>query len=661
MRHINLFFKIGAVAVLIAYGAEASAYQSVDDLLAEVDRWIAKDTVHILRYIDSCNAYTDSVLKSSKYWESTYRELSFLLGIDYVWSPQIDNTGRIYFTMRITGETGALFYVDKPMEWPHQLTPNNWQEMGLSIGYFDVHPSGKYVLVGVMKHGNENFDVWLFERNGRFQPLLQDSTVQYSDIVFKNENQFFLIADKEGHREVLLYDIPSRKIKRLYSEKEWVSLLDYKDDKLLCSRDFSFSENQLFILDTKKLVPSNITSRGLFWMGNFTLDGRVITLTSNLSSKNEFMKFATIDLRKPKRLKLLYDPKVETDYTFFIKNTGITVASLNKDGYSELIAFDLKGNIVETPKIEIGVINSISGNDFGEIVYGFSSPRTPPNAFAFRVGSNVVNQITSVATFGFDFSNINVRVIRYRSSDGLEIPALLYTPANAKRDGNNPAIVVYHGGPPAQSRPYFQRNIAYALSKGFVLLLPNVRGSTGYGPAYQEMDDLEGRKQSLVDCELAIDYLVNEGWSNYNKIAIWGASYGGYVVNYLSVKAPDRFACAVSEVGVSDIDYTNMHSSLSFQKGWQREFGPIGSKLTRELSPIYYAENVQRPLLITAGFYDRRVPAGDPRRWAWVLKKLGKDILYYEEVKTGHGGTTRTQIIDEYTRNYVFTQQHIMK
>lgn len=373
------------------------------------------------------------------------------------------------------------------------------------------------------------------------------------------------------------------------------------------------------------------------------------------------MKFATIDLRKPKELTLLYDPKIETDYTFFVEKSDVTLASLNKDGYSELIAFDLNGKVIETPEIEIGVFNSISGNDIGDIIYSFSSPRTPPNAFKFRIGEKAVDQVTSVATFGVDFSGVNVEVIRYKSSDGLDIPALLYTPATATRDGINPAIIVYHGGPPAQSRPYFQRNIAYALSKDFVLLFPNVRGSTGYGPAYQEMDDLEGREQSLVDCERAIDYLVNEGWSNYDKIAIWGASYGGYVVNYLSVKVPDKFACGVSEVGVSDIDYTNLNSSVSFQKGWQREFGPIGSELTRKLSPIYYAENVERPLLITAGFYDRRVPAGDPRRFAWVLKKLGKDILYYEEVETGHGGTTKSQVIDEYTKNYVFIQQHTMK
>jgi len=661
MRKISLVLKIGTLAILIAYGSVASAYQGVGDLLGEADKWIAKDTAHVLSYIDSCNTHTDSVLRSSKYWDPTFQELSFLMGVDYVSDPHIDNTGRIYFIMRITGETGALFYVDEPLGWPHQLTPNNWTDLGLSVYYFDVHPSGKYVLVGVMKYGNENFDVWFFERGGHFRPLLEDPTVQYTNIVFKDEDEFFLIADKEEKREFLKYNIPSGRLQKLYSEDEYIYISDYKDGKLLCSRDFSFSENQLFLFDVKKRKAKNITERGLFWSADFTSDNRVVTLTSNLSSENEFMKFATIDLRKPKELTLLYDPKIETDYTFFVEKSDVTLASLNKDGYSELIAFDLNGKVIETPEIEIGVFNSISGNDIGDIIYSFSSPRTPPNAFKFRIGEKAVDQVTSVATFGFDFSGVNVEVIRYKCSDGLDIPALLYTPATATRDGNNPAIIVYHGGPPSQSRPYFQRNVAYALSKDFVLLFPNVRGSTGYGPAYQEMDDLEGREQSLVDCEMAIDYLVNEGWSNYDKIAIWGASYGGYVVNYLSVKAPEKFACGVSEVGVSDVDYTNLNSGLSFQKGWQREFGPIGSELTRKLSPIYYSENVERPLLITAGFYDRRVPAGDPRRFAWVLKKLGKDILYYEEVETGHGGTTKSQIIDEYTKNYVFIQQHTMK
>ncbi len=651
---------IVSLALFVSVSLAETSLQ-IEEFLADVDTWITTDTSRILSFIDSCNAYSTSTLEASPHWPSTYRDLSFLLGIDDVESPQIDNTGRMYFLMRITGEDDALFYVDQAMSWPHQMTPNNWFSEGLSIGYYDVHPSGKYVLAGVMKHGNENHDVYLFERDGAFRALIQDQNVQYRTIVFKNEDEFFLVSDDNKNLFLLKYTISAGKLDTLYTEDEAFDPEDYLDGKLLCSRWFSFSESQLFIYDPEKKKATDVTKRGLFWGGYFTLDGRIVTLTSSLSSGDEFMKFAIVDPNKPDKLAFLYDPQMEIDSYLLVKKAGTLVATLNKDGYSQLLAFDLAGNSVELPQPEIGVAYALSANEFGEVVLDFSSPRTAPALYRFRLGTSSLEQVASTSTFGFDFSDIRVEVIHYPSSDGMQIPALLYHPSGAKKDGKNPAIVVYHGGPPSQSRPYFKRNVAFALSRGIILLFPNVRGSTGYGPAFEEADNLEGREQSLVDCEMALDYLVKQGWTSYDRIAIWGASYGGYVVNYLSVKAPDKFVCGVSEVGMSDIDHNDTLVDLTFRKGWERELGPVGSELTHRLSPIFYAESILRPMFLTGGFNDPRVPASDARRFALLLSKLGKKVMYYEEVEAGHGGVTRSQTIKEYARSYVFMLDHIMR
>lgn len=193
------------------------------------------------------------------------------------------------------------------------------------------------------------------------------------------------------------------------------------------------------------------------------------------------------------------------------------------------------------------------------------------------------------------------------------------------------------------------------------MMFPNVRGSSGYGPAWEEADNLEGRFTALEDAVAAIDYLINEKWSNPDKIAIWGASYGGYTVNYLAVNYPNKFACVVSEVGVADVDYSTTHGDVTFSAGWEKEMGPVGSELTQKLSPIYYSQNVSRPILVTAGFHDPRVFPGDPRRFSWVLNELGKDVLYYEQVKSGHGGAQKSLLIEDFTRSYVFMLKHLLK
>jgi len=661
MRLKAALLLIAMVAGLWLSGSDTWAEPRVLETLQQADNWIISDTARILSYIDSCDQVTDNVLTNSKYWQSTYDDLNFLLGIDLATDAQVDNTGRYYFLMRITGQTQALFYIDSPMDFPHQLTPNNWPDMGINVGYYQPHPSGKYLLVAIHQYGDENFDIYKFDRDGKFKPLLVNPAIQFRSPVFKNEDEFFIVSNDHKTQTLIKYTISTGKIDTLYTEPGWFGPDDYQDGKLILTRWLSFSESQLFVWDEKTGKTTDITKVGLYNGGLFTKDGRVLTHCDALSTKEEFPKFAVIDLKKPKQLKLVYDPKLEIDNFSWMPEIGIAVGAANKDGYSELMAFNLEGQKVDLPQPDIGVIIDLSANDFGDMVFSYSSPTVPPTFYHFRLGWDRIEKMVPIATFGFDFSKMEVKVIRYPSKDGTMIPALLYVPKDAKKDGSNPAVVNYHGGPPGQSRPYFQRNIAFALSQGLIMIFPNVRGSTGYGPAWERADNLEGRFAALDDAVGAIDYLINEKWSNPDKIAIWGASYGGYTVNYLAVNYPNKFACAVSEVGVADVDYEHTHGDLTFSAGWEKEMGPVGSELTQKLSPMFYAQNVSRPILVTAGFHDPRVFPGDPRRFSWVLKELGKDVLYYEQTKSGHGGSQKSQLIEDFTRSYVFILDHLLK
>ena len=177
----------------------------------------------------------------------------------------------------------------------------------------------------------------------------------------------------------------------------------------------------------------------------------------------------------------------------------------------------------------------------------------------------------------------------------------------------------------------------------------------------EKADNLKGRFKALEDDEAAIDYLVNEGYSSYDRIGIWGASYGGYTVNWLVVNAPEKFACAISQVGVADQDYQQTHGEVGGRNIWEQEFGKVGTRLVHDLSPIWKADRVQRPILVTAGFYDPRVFPGDPRRFGYLLDRLGKQVYYLEDTKAGHGATTKEEIIDEYSQYYTFLLDHIMK
>jgi dipeptidyl aminopeptidase/acylaminoacyl peptidase len=656
---ITLFcFSLGA----------AQDVEEVQNLLTDIDSWVTSDTARIKDFIDSTNAVAKETLKSSEYWDKVEGDLSFLLGIDLITSPQIDNTGRIYFSMRLTGDQTALFYVDEPMGWPIQITPNNWPKEGIIISAYAVHPSGDFIIVRTNKYGDEMHDLWRFERDGSFKPLLVSRERRYYGPIFDEEHpeHFFLFIMEGPNINVAEYNMTSGALDTLYNEPGAFYAIDYHDGKILLYRSISFSETQLAMYDIATEKVTDLT--GLTQINNavFTGDGRVLLLTSAESTEREFMKYCLIDLDKPKEYEVVYDPRMDSDGMTYNRETGVVIAVLNKDGYSTLKGFDLDGNDIAVPKTDIGVISeyaasAITSNDYDDYVFSFTSPTTPPTAFYFKLGENKPQQIGKVSTFGFDFSNIDVEVIRYESEDGTMVPSLIYKPANIARDGSNPAIIQYHGGPPSQSRPYFQRNIAFALSQGFIVMFPNVRGSTGYGPAWEEADNREGRFAALKDAEGAIDYLIDEGFSSPNKIAIWGGSYGGYTVNWLAGHASDKIACVVSQIAVSDFEHNLEYTGVqTFIEGYEKEYGERGSDLLIELSPIYYAKDVDVPIFFKTGFYDPRVPPSDSRRFASILKKLGKDVLLYEEMEAGHGGSGKEQIIWDLTSSYVFTMMHVM-
>ncbi len=656
---------VSVVAVLALVLPGMATAGEIESMLAEIDPWVDADTTRVLAYIGEQNARTEERILSSSYWESTVDELGDILGIDYIGSPYIDNNGRIYFTMRITGEQGALFYVDEPGGWPIQVTPNGWAEDGLNPGGTRLEPDGSYLYKMVMKHGDENWDIYRFTPDGSHEILLEDRGISFGTPHIIDDGSFYFSIDNSEQIWFAKYDIASGVVDTLYTEPGAFYLIDHLGGKLLAVRLISFSETQLFEVDVESGETRDITDVGLYWSGDYTEDGRIVTMCDAFSDDDEFLKIAILDPTKAigteGALTLLYDPKAEMDEAYFKRATGTIVAVLNRDGYSELVRVDLDGSAETLPAPGVGIIGTVGVNDRGDIVFDFNSPSDPPTAYLLAAGASELQQIGRVSTFGFDFSGVDVSVIRYPSTDGVMIPALLYIPEGATRDGSNPCIVDYHGGPPGQSRPYFQRNIAWALSKGICFIYPNVRGSTGYGPAWEKADNLEGRFQALEDAEAALDYIFDEGWSSPEKTAIWGASYGGYTVNYLAVHAPEKFACGVSEVGGADIDWVNQHTDQTFAAGWEREMGELGSDLTHSLSPIYQADHVARPILVTAGYNDPRVDPSGPRRFAMVLEGLGKDVWYFEDVEAGHGAALKSSGVRDLSRKYAFTLDYIGK
>jgi dipeptidyl aminopeptidase/acylaminoacyl peptidase len=211
---------------------------------------------------------------------------------------------------------------------------------------------------------------------------------------------------------------------------------------------------------------------------------------------------------------------------------------------------------------------------------------------------------------------------RYRAPDGLMLHGLLYIPA---REPPFPSVILLHGGPEAEERPAFSILIQSLVTSGFAVFAPNVRGSTGYGATFTALDDLDRREASFPDVRASVDYLIAQGISAPDQIAVHGWSYGGYLAMISLTRFPDLFASGSSHAGMSDLRTFFAHTESWMAAASVTEYGdPVTDvELLTELSPLRRFDRVRVPTFFMHGESDTNVPVIESVQAARALEAAG--------------------------------------
>jgi dipeptidyl aminopeptidase/acylaminoacyl peptidase len=233
------------------------------------------------------------------------------------------------------------------------------------------------------------------------------------------------------------------------------------------------------------------------------------------------------------------------------------------------------------------------------------------------------------------------KAVRIRSFDGLEVPALLYQPEGP---GPFPAVIDVHGGPNAQSKRRFSGLRQYLVSKGYAVLAPNVRGSTGYGKTYARMDDLDLGGAPLQDLLACKRWLAANARVDGSRVAVLGASYGGYMALAAAAFTPEEFAAHVDYFGISDFKslvesyppYWAVYSPFTFRKYGDPK-NPEHARYQHDRSPIHFTDRVRRPLLVVQGENDPRVKRDQSDRLVAALAGREVPVHYLMLPGEGHG------------------------
>ncbi len=280
----------------------------------------------------------------------------------------------------------------------------------------------------------------------------------------------------------------------------------------------------------------------------------------------------------------------------------------------------------------------------------------------YDLASDTVTPITRLALASMRPEALATsQMVTYTSFDGTRISALVTMPANLKRDGSNPAIVLPHGGPTGKSDDYFDDTAAALASRGYIIIAPNFRGSTGYGKAFQaaNYDDLGGG--DLKDVIEAKRFLVASGYVDPSRVGIFGGSYGGFMTLMAIGKAPDEFAAGVQWFGI--INWRTMYRDMDeVLKAYLRslmgtpEANPAGYD---RASPLTYIANAKAPLLSLQGENDIRVPRGQAQEVEDILKPKGRTVETVFYPAEGHGFRKRENQLDSLRRTVEWFDRYL--
>lgn len=475
-------------------------------------------------------------------------------------------------------------------------------------------------------------------RNSGFTFSPDGKRVAWSQVTPGDPNYDIVLADAdhpEGRRVV-------------HEGKGAMAVLDYAPDgkMLLVSRFNSSTFVELFVLDleTGALRPVGPAGRKVGYEGGaFTADGRgVVTLSDDGS---EVARPVVLDIAGGATRNL--DPAAKWPAEMFdVSKDGRLVAYMvNEEGYSKIVVREIAtGRELPSPKVPPGVLTGLGFSpDSQQVGFSISTSTASGDVWSFGLADQKLVRWTQSELAGLDpASLVEPELFRYTTFDKRSIPAFIYRPAAAKPGQKLPVVIQIHGGPEGQEQPSFNpRRQSWVNELGAAVIIPNVRGSTGYGKTYLGLDNAEKREDSVKDIGALLDWVAKQPDLDASRVAIVGQSYGGYMSLAVAAHYNDRIAGAIDLYGISNWT-TFLQNTEGYRRDLRRvEYGderdPKMRAVFDKISPINLSDRMKKPMMIYQGANDPRVPRTESEQMVAKLRAQGTEVWYVLAKDEGHG------------------------
>ena len=432
-------------------------------------------------------------------------------------------------------------------------------------------------------------------------------------------------------------------------QKSW-SVQDWSPDdtRLLISNFVSANESHLFVMDlaTAQLTPVDAgKGRASVSQASFTADGRGVYLISNRDS--EFEQLRRIDLATG-AVEVL-SAHIPWDIDGFARSDdGKYLAWVaNADGLDKLTVLNLATRSEILPPLPDGQIGRMSfDRSAKKLALTFETAQSPRDVFVLELEKNSLVRYTKSEVGPLDpLQFAAAELVRFPTFDRAggkqrQVPAFVYRPIG--KPGPHPVLIDIHGGPESQSVPTFSPFTQFLVREmGFVVIAPNVRGSSGYGKTYLDLDNGENREDSVKDIGALLVWIGAQREFDAKKVFVSGGSYGGYMSLAAMVNYGDRLRAGIDVVGISNF-VTFLESTSAYRRDLRRaEYGderiPRMRAYLQRISPLTSAARISKPLLIVQGLNDPRVPANESQQMVNRIRGRGGEVWYLAAKDEGHG------------------------
>jgi dipeptidyl aminopeptidase/acylaminoacyl peptidase len=589
--------------------------------------------------------------------------------------PSFSSDGqRLAFLTNISGVDevwSVLVEVQAPTpSWPEQLTFRS--ERAWSVKY---SPASYRLLVTGDIGANERNQFYLLTIGGAplFPLTTQPEVIHQFGDWSPDGTMITFASNARNSRYFDIYEqtVPAGEPTLLFQSDDTNYALRYSPDgrSILFSRVDSNSRNALFLLDrstgeVRRLTPEISEGHALHESAAWSADRRGLYLLSDRD--RQFLSLAWLDLATTEMTYL--DEKSWDTEALAVTGDGTRLALVtNEDGYSRLELWDVsKGweqrQALPGPTLPACILADLTwAPDGSKLAFTLDTANDAPDIWVWDIAEQILWRATRSALGGIPRGQfVTPGLVHYPTFDGRQIPAFLFLPPK-EQPGELPVVLYVHGGPESQLRPSFNPILQYLVGSGYMVLAPNVRGSTGYGAEYQSLDDVRLRMDSVADLKYAVEWLKTSGIAHPKRIAIMGRSYGGFMVLAAVTTYPDLWAAAVDIVGIA-----NFVSFLENTGPWRRklreaEYGSLehDRDFLEEISPIHKVNRITAPMFVSHGANDPRVPVGEAEQIVAALKARGVPVEYVRFEDEGHQFTKRSNQLIVYPAIGHFLDKHV--